>query len=311
MHLGLFEALRSPQSAEAVATRLGLAPDLVTAWARALQAQGWLQLRDGLYRVTPTLAWLLDAPEGAALHALLDYAVETLVPRLTRLPELMKGAEHPPPATPDDAHRIALISRLVEPRALRALGRVPGARRAKQVLDVGCGQGSYLTAFLRHYRDAQGVGVERDPGVAQEAVRALREADVERRSEIRVGDFMTLELPMRRFDLILLNHNLYYFPRAEHGALFRRLGEHLAEHGTVAIQTPVLTEGPLASLLGLAAATAVFDLVLRLHGDMYGLPDLEGLRSTLREAGFEDIGEVPVLPTGAVRYVWARLSPGS
>ena len=43
LRLGLFEALRTPQDPRALADRLGLAPDLVAAWARNLQAQGWLQ----------------------------------------------------------------------------------------------------------------------------------------------------------------------------------------------------------------------------------------------------------------------------
>lgn len=308
LRLGLFEALRTPQSAESVAGRLGLGGEVVASWARVLHAHGWLQRRDTQYEITPSILWLLDAPEGPALHALLDYAVDTLAPRLARLPELMKQGERAPRVTPQEAHRIASISRLAEPRALRALRSVPGVRRAKRVLDIGCGQGSYLAAFLRRYRDAQGIGVEVDPGVAEEARRALREAEVDRRSEIHIGDFRTLDLPVRRFDLILLNHDLIYFPVAEYAALFARVRDHLGDEGVVAIQTPVLCEGPLAELLGLDSSTALFDLVLRLHGDLYGLPDLERLHGTLREVGFSDVGEVSVLPAGAIRYVWARVT---
>lgn len=306
LRLGLFEALRAPATPGELAERLGLAPDLIAAWARALHAQGWLRRREGRYAISSTVAWLLDAREAPALHALLEYAVESVAPRLAHLPAYMKGTERPPGITPGDAHRIAVISRLVERRALRALRAVPGARRAKQVLDVGCGQGRYLTAFLTRYRDAQGVGVEVDPGVAEEARQALREAQVDRRAEVYVGDFRTLELPMRRFDLILLNHNLYYFPPVEHRALFARVRDHLAQDGVVAIQTPVLTEGPLADLLGLASGTAVFDLMLRLHAHLYGLPDLDTLRRTLRDLGFHEVGEVAVLPGAAIRYLWAR-----
>lgn len=307
LELGLFEALRRPLTPEELAQRLGLAPELVAAWARSLEAQGWLEERDGRYALTAPLEWLVEAPQAPAVHALLDYAVDTVGPRLARLPELIKGSERPPGITARDAHRIAVISRLVEPRALAALHRVPGARRAKQVLDIGCGQGSYLVHFLSRYRDAQGVGVEIDPGVAAEAVRALREAGVDRRASVQMGDFMSVELTMRRFDLILLNHNLYYFPHSEHRALLQRARDHLAEGGLLAIQIPVRASGWLARLLGLDTATAVLDLLLRLQGNLYGLPDVEGLRATLRELDFQEVGEVSVLPGGAVRYVWARL----
>lgn len=306
LRLGLFEALRVPHPAEEVAERLGLDPELVASWARVLHTHGWLQAQDGRYRIVPTLTWLLDASEAPALQALLEYAVETLAPRLATLPELMKATERAPLVTPREARRIAAISRLVEPRALRALRLVPGVRRAKRVLDIGCGQGSYLIAFLTRYRDAQGVGVEVDPGVAQQATHMLREALVDRRTQIVVGDFRNVELPVRGFDLVLLNHNLFYFPSAEHPALFARVRDHLGEGGVVAIQTPVLSQGRIAELLGLNSATAVFDLMLRLHGNLYGLPDLPGLHRTLREVGFGEVGEVPVLPAGAIRYLWAR-----
>jgi SAM-dependent methyltransferase len=217
----------------------------------------------------------------------------------------MKGAERPSYGSPEEARRVAAASRVIEGRAIRALGRVPGTRTAKRVLDVGCGEGSYLAAFLRRYRDAQGFGVDLDPDVAEEARRRLREAEVWRRGEIRVGDFMTMDLPSR-FDVILLNNNLHYFPPAEHGALFRRALSKTAPGGVLAIQTGVLESGLLSRFLGTDAGMAVFDLFLRTHGNLHGLPDLPALHAELERAGFARTGEVSILPGGSARYVWAR-----
>ena len=304
LRLGLFEALRQPQEPRALAERLGLAPDLVTAWARMLHAQGWLTKRGETYRIGPSIEWLLDAPESGAVSALLDHAVDSMAPRLGALPELLKGAPRPLFGDREEALRMAAITKLFEPRALRALERIPGARRPRRVLDIGCGQGVYLADLLRRHRDAMGLGIEVDPRVAEQARRRLVEADVTRRAEIRVGDFRSAELPEGRFDLILLNHNLHYFAPGERVALLRRARGRLDEEGVLAIQTLVLTEGLLPALLGLQAGAALFDLLLRAHRNLHGLPAVHEVHQALREAGFSQTGEVPVVPGGAVRFVW-------
>jgi len=304
LRLGLFEALRTPRDPQALADHLGLAPDLVAAWARNLTAQGWLLKKGDAVRLAPATVWLLDAPEAQSLHALLEYAVETMAERLGALPELMKGAERPAFGRSEEARRMAAITRLVEPRALRALESIPGGRHPGRVLDIGCGRGDYLAELLTRYRDAKGLGIEIDPGVAEQARRRLAEADVTRRAEILVGDFRSMELPRGNFDLILLNHNFHYFSPAERPALLRRAKTRLTADGVVAVQTLVLTEGILPSLLGLQAGAALFDLLLRTHANLYGLPSSGEVQQALRDAGFAQTGEVAVVPGGAVRYVF-------
>ena len=122
-------------------------------------------------------------------------------------------------------------------------------------------------------------------------------------------DFRTMELPRGHFDLILLNHNFHYFAPAERPALLRRAKARLSEGGVVAVQTLVLTAGILPSLLGLQAGAALFDLLLRTHGNLYGLPSSSEVQQALREAGFTQVGEVAVVPGGAVRFVWGGTSP--
>jgi hypothetical protein len=70
------------------------------------------------------------------------------------------------------------------------------------------------------------------------------------------------------------------------------------------VQTLVLTEGILPSLLGLQAGAALFDLLLRTHANLYGLPSSGEVQQSLRDAGFTQTGAVGVVPGGAVRYVW-------
>jgi SAM-dependent methyltransferase len=307
LELGLFEALRAPKTDVALADHLGLAADLVEAWARAAHAHGLLARSDAGYTAAGFPRWLLDAPESASLHAALDQAALAWLPRLGQLPQLMKGAERPAWGTAEEARRTAALSRLLESRALAALSRIPGVRRARRVLDVGCGQGTYLAGFLLRHRDAHGVGVELDAALAEEARRTLAEAQVARRGGVRAGDFLTMALREEHFDLALLNQSMHYFAPGARAALFRRLREHLAAGGIVAIQTAVTTDDLASRLLGTAAGSADFDLFLRCHRNLYGLPDPVELARALRDAGFVETGEVAVVPGGSTRFVWGRL----
>jgi SAM-dependent methyltransferase len=307
--LGLFEVLREPQSAEQLADRLGLAPELVDAWLRAACAHGLLSRSPDLrgeYRIDGLARWLLDAPESASLIAWLNLAVETYGPGLERLPALMRGAELPEFGSAREMERAAAGARLFEHRALEALRRIPGARGARRLLDIGCGHGNTLTAFLLRHRDATAVGVERDPEMAERARLRFRDAEIERRAEVRVGDFMSTDLPQGTFDLILLEHTLHYFGEDEREALFRRALDRLRSRGVLAILIPVLTRHPVARAAGLTEVVAAFDLFLRAHRNLHGLPDLPGLRAVLKGVGFASVGETAVLPGGALVYLWAR-----
>jgi len=307
---GLFAALRQPARAPELAEREQLAPDLTAAFLQAAHAHGLLQRRGERFRLSRFVRWLLDAPEAEAALALLEQASLSYEPVLARLPELLHGAERPLWGGPQAMLRAALASRLGERRAVAALVRVPGVRSARHILDVGCGTGGYLVDLLGRYRDALGVGVELDASLAERARANLRAAGVHRRAEILVGDYTEVDPGRSGFDLVLLNQDLHYFGGAERRRLFERILGQLAPGGVLAIQTPVVQEDALSRAMGLAATLASFDLFLRAHRNLYGLPEPEALRAALTEIGFQEVGEVPIVPGGALRYVWAR-APGS
>ena len=309
LELSLFDALREPVRMGKLAADLELDEELLCAWLRAAAAHGLVQRAHhpvDAYQVTRHIRWLIDSPDGASLVAWLDQTVETFAPSLQRLPGYLRGEERPEFGAADEARRAADISRIIEGRALEALSRVPAVSKARHVLDIGCGYGTYLSGLLVRYRDANGVGVEVDAGLAELARRQLIDAKVSRRGEIRLGDFMAIDIEAGSFDLALLNNNLYYFPLDEHRALFERVKGYLSKGGVLAIQTPIATAQILPRLAGLAKTTTAFDLFVRSHSNLYGLPDVAPLHALLREVGFSSIGETNIIPGGSVRYLWAR-----
>jgi SAM-dependent methyltransferase len=303
---GLFAALAEPRSAEELAESLGLAPDLCEAWLRAAFASGFVERRGGRYLRAALASWLLASPDADAARAMLDQAALSYAPVLGRLPALLReGAPRPRWGGDEEAARVARGSRLLEKRAFAALARVPGAARARRFLDVGCGEGTLLAALLSRYRDALGLGVEREPRLAELARARLRDAEVHRRGEIWSGDVMREELPAGDWDLATLNQVLHYWPDEERDVLFARIARRLAPNGVLAIQTLVLQDGAFARLAGSAASSALFDLFLRSHANLYGLPDPVDLQVRLRAAGFARVGSVSIVPGGGLRYVWA------
>ena len=309
IRLDLFAALRRPKTANQLAQDSQLAPDLLQAWLRAAASHGLIRVvreRDRAYEIDGLAKWLLETPDSASLTALLEETIEGYGPIFERMPDLIAGDARPEFQSPVESRRAAEVSRLFERQALSALGRIPGVRGARRLLDVGCGYGGYLVGMLRRYRDAHGIGIEQDAEVAEIAVQNLQAADLSRRSEVRVGDFMSLDLDAGSHDLILLNNNLYYFAPGIRRALFERIFSRLVPGGLLAIQTAVVSDRATARFMGLSANAAAFDLYLRAHDNLYGLPDLRELHTNLLEVGFESIAEIAFLPGGSARYVWAR-----
>jgi demethylspheroidene O-methyltransferase len=303
---GAFAALAEPRTADELAEALGAPPDLCAALLRAAHASGFAVRQGARYRRSRLLVWLADSEDGDAARAMLDQAALAYAPALDGVPALLRGAPRRRYGGDEEAARTARASRLLERRALAALHRVPGVRTARRIIDVGCGEGAFLTALLTRYRDALGFGVEREPAVAERARRRLAAAQVHRRAEIWVGDVLASDLPAGAFDLALLNQVLHYCTEAERDALFARLFDRIAPGGLLAIQTPVLQDDALSRWTGLAATAALFDLFLHCHANLSGLPDTTDLQVRLRAAGFAQVGSVSIVPGGSLRYVWAR-----
>jgi SAM-dependent methyltransferase len=246
-----------------------------------------------------------DSERAASLRAVVDQTLETQQPIWRRLPELLRGGAKPSFGDRAAAERAAEISRLTEDAALRALLRIPGAEKAQRVLDVGCGRGTLLVGYLARRRDAQGVGIELDAALAASAREALVKARADRRGEILEGDFMSAEIP-GAFQLITLHHNLYYFAPERWPFVFARVMARLAPGGIAAIGLPVPGAGWIARASGFDRTLADFDLFLRCHANLHGLPEALVLRRALREAGFRSVEEVPILPGGLERFFVAR-----
>ena len=306
LRLGLFEALRTPQSAAALAERLGLAPIWSSAWARNLHAQGWLQKKGDAYRLAPatSLARSTRRRRLAARAARSRGRHDGRTPRRAARPdegrraagvrERRRGAAH---GGDHAARRAARAARArVDPR------RAPSAARARHRLRSRRLPGGSADALSRRdgprHRDRARRSRRRRGAASQEA-------DVTRRAEVLVGDFRTMELPRGTFDLILLNHNLHYFapararraaaPREEPARRERRdrRADAGADRGHPAVAASVCRPAPRSSICCCARTR-----------NLHGLPERGRGAPGAPRRRLRATGEVAVVPGGAVRFVW-------
>jgi SAM-dependent methyltransferase len=297
VRLGLFAALDRGSNLEAVAANLNLEPDLLGAWLAIAKKAGLVRQRGETFELSRyARTYLLPASPHYLGHNF-EEAVLVEGALLQRLPDIMRSGKRPE-ELPEAAVIGALSSIMLEPFAFRVLRSLPVRRPGYAVLDVGCGHGDYLR-FLAHLNPSlTGVGVEiTEKGAALARQRVEKDALADR-IRILQADARTIELD-QQFDLCLLNNNLYYFHPDTWRTLFQRLGHHLKDYGNLAVQVPVIARrsDPLVD---------VFDLYMRAHTGLYGVPAGDDVRVALVDAGFAQIKRLPLWPWGDWVYLIAK-----
>ncbi len=125
--------------------------------------------------------------------------------------------------------RVLAKSRLLRQRAFHNLidELIPRASVSLRAIDVGCGEGSLLTALQRAGWEV--TGVERDP----------RAAEVARRQSggsVYVGDFRQIDLPRSAYNLVVMSHVFEHL--GDPISSLRRLKELLAPGGRIVLLYP-------------------------------------------------------------------------
>jgi SAM-dependent methyltransferase len=205
------------------------------------------------------------------------------------------------PGRRDVAEQAGLIARIsagLEPFVLDQLTRAVTQRRARRVLDIGCGAGLQLAAMLEAAPEAEGVGIDVDPAAAALAERTLADRGLAGRAlvlqhDVRDGRPGPLAQP---FDVAVLANVLYYVPMGERVPLLRDIAELLAPDGVLFVVTTVTTP---------QLFSRHFDLLLRAQEGQMELSDADTLVAQLTEAGLRPQSPRPLAPGAPVVSVVA------
>jgi demethylspheroidene O-methyltransferase len=319
----LFEA---PLDLDTLANRLGLRPDAAD---RLLGAAVALQLAsrrgDGRYALGPLGAALIGNPAIGAMvrhHALL-YADLADPERLLRRGEdpngrtttalgrywAYAGAESPAALPANQVEDYTALMAASQPLVADEVLDAYRFHRHRCLLDVGGGDGSFLSAAARRVPRLRVMLFDLPPVAAQAEARFAREGLVARegvagRATAFGGDFRTDELP-RGADIISLVRVVHDHDDATALALLQAARRALPPGGTLLLAEPMSgTRG--AEPVG----DAYFAFYLLAMGS--GRPrSADALAALLAQAGFDRVRLVPTRQPLLVQVLVARATPAA
>lgn len=171
---------------------------------------------------------------------------------------------------------VARSSRIAEPLVEEAIKEAVPTEGPLQVLEVGCGSGTYARFVAERNPQARVHALELQPKVAAQARQNLQQWGVAQRVTVGEGDVREYRSGVP-FDLVTLHNNICYFPGHARVPLLEHVRTLLAPGGRVLLTS---------ACRGGSAAGAVLHLWgLMTEGDG-PLPVPAELLAQLEEAGF-------------------------
>ena len=297
---GLLDVLAGGATFAEITARAGCTrPERLRAWLEVGTELGEIALRSGRYRLRGIRARAIaggDIMLHAHYRSMLDYQAGCYAD----LAGLLVSAPSTGRADLDDyADDIAQVSLAATPFIETYLTSVMAETRPARVLDVGCGTGVYARIVADLSPHVLVDGIDLAPAVIDAAQAEVRAAGLEDRIRLHTGDVRTWTPEAGAgYDLILLLNNIYYFPRGERDALYRRLGSLLTRPGHL-IVTALAAPGSVAA--------AHLNFMLACQAGAAALPRGGELEGDLAEAGFAAIRAQPIVPAEPFMAVRAVL----
>ena len=243
---GLLDVLAGGATFAEIAARVGCTrPERLQAWLEVGTELGEIAWRSGRYRLHGIRARAIaggDIVLDAHYRSMLDYQAGCYADLAGLLVSAPSGGR----ADLDDyADDIARLSLAAAPFIETYLTSVMTQTRPARVLDVGCGTGVYARIVANLSPHVLVDGIDLAQAVIDTARAEVRAAGLDGRIRLHAGDVRTWTPEAGvGYDLILLLNNIYYFPRGERAALYRRLGGLLTRPGRVGRKPPPPPEIP-------------------------------------------------------------------
>jgi SAM-dependent methyltransferase len=302
VRVDLLPLLETPRALDEIAEHLGAQrSDRLEGFLAVGTELGELRCADGRYRLRGRRARAIGGGDElltAHYRSMLDYQTSPYA----ELSALLRGE----PGTglsdlEEHATVIADVSLAAAPFVTPFLERVVVDRRPRRVLDVGCGTGVYTEVLLGADPQVLVDGIDLAADVIDACRQRVGATHGAARAELGLGDARTWVPPDdRRYDVITLNNNIYYFDPVERVALYERLGSLLADGGELVVVT-MLWPGSIAS--------AHLHFMLIAQAGAAALPALADLRRDLATAGFVTVEVDALVPTEPFVAVRARRAP--
>jgi len=210
-----------------------------------------------------------------------------------QLPDLMTGREECPSLENElKDNLISRASRSSEVFVWPVLQKKCARENWRRILDVGCGEGTYLKKLLAVFPELTGVGLEINPATCVRAEQGIEKFHDRLRIVCQdIFDFNNEEA----FDCCLLNNNIYYFTGSKRLELIRHLKGLLKPGGQIAILTALRGITSSVPILPAHIPQNLMSFFLACHQGFDGLPAEQEIMKLLQEAGFKKIEVRPLL----------------
>ena len=297
LRCGALQHLHAPRTLDALSTLTGIGEREILGHLLDLGVRRrLLRCRDGRYSARSRLARCVardaDGPVASMLQEVTTYHHQVF----DQLPDRLRG-QPPRDYLGRYGALVAQSSRIMAPWIRGFTSDVLGDEQGKNILELGCGSGAYLTFYASLHEAHRGVGLDLDPGVVSDAQALVAAAGLEDRFTVQEGDMRDEQgWPDGPFDIVTAHQNVYYFDADERAALWRRCREHLTDTGQLVIVTPT-SGGPMSDY---------FSLILLSTAGCHRLPSAEVLVGELQAAGFALTQKERLIPGDAVWGIAAR-----
>jgi len=204
-----------------------------------------------------------------------------------RLPDFLTTGKRPRISRPffTDRKRTERLLRSLDHDARKIaphlIARLP-LSRAKTLLDVGGGLGTFALACCRRFSRLRATIVEH-PKIVTLARAAVKHAKMTKRVQVLALDIVKDPLP-RGFDLILISNVLHGQGARENQALLKSAYRGLNQRGHMILRDVLMSGSPSESEWG-----ALFSVALFLHTPNGRCYALDEVRRWLHQAGFSTI----------------------
>jgi predicted O-methyltransferase YrrM len=183
------------------------------------------------------------------------------------------------------AENVLMVLRHVALQHAPTLAKQIDLSRARTLLDVGGGAGTYAMAFCRAY-PALTATVFDLPETLRTTERLIKDAGLEGRLRLRPGDFNRDDLG-GPYDAVLMSDILHYQGAEANAALVRKAHRALVSSGRIVIKDRFLDEGRTSP-----AWTAVFAVHILVNTERGRCYTMAEAVQWLKDAGFTSVDEL-------------------